>query len=92
MFDRYLPTAVYEVLPRLYAVAAFAVALLPLSPLRWVAVGALLLASGVTLSRRRRYRAAYLRRPPAPGLLRAAGQEAGPPSAHRSRRGILCGS
>lgn len=72
MFDRHLPEPLYENLPRLYAAAAFLVALAPLSPLRWIAVAALLLATAVTVGRRRRYRRRHLRRgasTPGPGGL-----------------------
>jgi hypothetical protein len=61
MFDRYLSEGLYENLPRLHVAAAVLVALSPLSPVRWVAVASLLLASWLMASRRRRYRRNHLR-------------------------------
>ena len=56
MFNYYLPESIYRQLPLIYLLAALALALLPLGTFKWLSVGALMLAAGVTRRRRRRGR------------------------------------
>ncbi len=58
MFNRYLPDTLYERLPHLYLIAAGVLALVPLAPLKWVAISALILATALTRRQRRVYREA----------------------------------
>ena len=81
MFEVFLPDAVYENLPRIQVAAALAAAVAPLSPVRWVAVVALVLAAGLTWWRRRRFRRSD---PPRLGPARPAARATKPVRPSRS--------
>ena len=89
MFDHYLPEGLYENLPAIHVTAAALVALAPLSPVRWVAVVALLLAATLTVRRRQRFRRPRLRRQP-DGRLPGGHREArgAPPKTTRAPRAV----
>ena len=56
MFKIHHPASIYERLPLIYLLTAIALAIVPLSPVKWVAVVSLVLAAWVTRERRRTYR------------------------------------
>jgi len=58
MFNIYLPRSIYERLPVIYLVLALVLVLLPLAPIKWVSIAALLLALAVTNKRRQASRGA----------------------------------
>ncbi len=61
MFSLHLPRSVYEHLPKAYLLVSLVLAFSNLSEIRWLAVIALVLAAGVTRTRRRAYREAQRR-------------------------------
>lgn len=49
MFNRHLPDPIYRHLAGIYLITAMLVFLAPLSPLKWIPIGALMIAAGLTL-------------------------------------------
>lgn len=59
MFNIYLPRPIYERLPVIYLILAVVLTILPLAPIKWVSIAALVLALMVTNQRRQANREAH---------------------------------